>query len=84
MKISEVKLTPEQSAVIDDLAQKLIILGPQDFIPAMKLWVDECVKSMRAKYPDVPEHEIESAAFRFGDLILRRFNELNVGGEGHA
>ena len=81
---NEVKLTPEQSAVIDELAQKLLIVGPQDREPAMRLWVDEYAKAARAAYPDLPEEKIESAVFRFGNLILRRFNELKAGGEGHS
>jgi hypothetical protein len=68
------------------MALDLFIIGPQDRTPAVMLMVDEYCKAVRAEYPTLPEHIIERAVFRFGDLILRRFAELNltIGGEGHA
>jgi hypothetical protein len=86
MSNNEVKLTPEQSAAIDGLAQSLLIIGPEDRGPAILLWVDQYCKAVRAKYPRLPEEKIESAVFRFGGLILQRFAELNsaIGGGGHA
>jgi hypothetical protein len=81
------KLTPEQNAHIDKLAQDLLIVEPQDRTPAIMRMVDDFVKAVRAEHPDMPEDKIESAAKRFGDLILQRFNELKnsiAGGEGHA
>jgi hypothetical protein len=77
------QLTPEQSAAIDKLANKLLIVG-EDRTAALVLMMNEYAKSARAEHPDLPEEKIEDAAKRFGDLILRRFDELNVGGEGHA
>ena len=82
---NEVKLTPEQTAAIDRLARDLLIVGdaPLQFV----LLMDEYAKAVRAEHPDLPEDKIESAAKRFGDLILQRFNELKnsiPGGEGHA
>jgi hypothetical protein len=82
---NEVELTPEQTAAIDKLARDLVIVGdaPQRYV----LMMDEYAKAVRAEHPDLPEDKIESAAKRFGDLILKRFNELknsNTGGEGHA
>jgi hypothetical protein len=83
---NEIKLTDEQVAAIDGLAQSLLIIPPQDRSPAIMLMVDEYVKSVRAAYPNLPEEKIENAATRFGNLILERFAELNaaVGGGGHA
>jgi hypothetical protein len=85
MADDEIKLTPEQNAAIDKLARKLLIVG-EDRTAALVLMMNEYAKSVHAEHPDLSEDKIEDAAKRFGDLILRRFNELNsnVSGEGHA
>jgi hypothetical protein len=84
--MSDATLTPEQIEAIDKLARDLLILEPQDVSLRFLLMVDKYKKSVRAEYPDLPEEKIESAASRFGDLILKRFNELHnsIAGEGNA
>jgi hypothetical protein len=84
--MSDATLTAEQIEAIDKLARDLLILEPEDCPLRFLLMVDKYKKSVRAEYPDLPEEKIESAASRFGALILKRFNELNnsAGGEGHA
>jgi hypothetical protein len=84
---NEVKLTPEQAAAIDKLARDLLIIEPEDRKAAILTMVDTYVGAVRKEYPDLPEEKIESAASRFGDLILQRFKELKnsvAGGGGHA
>lgn len=83
----EVKLTPEQTAAIDKLAQDLLIVEEQDRTASIMLMVDTYAKAIRDEHPDLPGDKVESAVKRFGDLILQRFNELKnsiAGGEGHA
>ena len=83
---NDLELTPEQIAAIDKLAHDLLIVE-QDRTAAILTMVNEFVISARAEYPDLPEEKIQSAASRFGDFILQRFNELKnsiAGGEGHA
>jgi hypothetical protein len=84
--MSDATLTAKQIAAIEKWARTLLILLEQDRTAAILTWVNEYVIALRAEYPDLPEEKIESAAKRFGDLILKRFNELNnsAGGEGHA
>jgi hypothetical protein len=79
-----VKLSAGQTAAVEKMARTLLILEPQDRDRAVLTWVDEFAKAVRAKYPDLPEEKIESAVFRFGDLIRKRFNELNANVGGRA
>jgi hypothetical protein len=78
------KLTPDQIAAIEKMARTLLIIEPQDRAPAILTLVGGYEKAVRAKYPDLPEEKIESAVFRFGDLIWKRFNELNANAGGRA
>jgi hypothetical protein len=77
-------LSASQTAATEKLARTLLIVEPQDRTAAILTMVGEYEKAVRAKCPDLPEEKIESAVSRFGDLIWKRFNELNANVGGHA
>jgi hypothetical protein len=72
------KLTAGQIAAIETLARDLLIIEPQDRLPAILMMDDGYRKKLRAEFPDLPETTIESAVTRFCNLIMRRFTELNL------